>query len=428
MKYNLKLFILVFSLLIYNRVYSQQTVFKTYFSIDSCDNNPSPISVETEGSYIYPSFYSGVLGSLGLGLRKIDKLGNSIMFKLLNPNDSFDVTATSMLKIESNKILITGINYWRKHNSQSYAYLLLIDTNLNVLAERNDSFNGYTNELFRNLFYDYNGNLCTIHDEFTYSINPDSMRLSIRKINLNDLSTSFISSINGYFSQNIIKTSDSGFLIYSYSPLNEKKFYYDPVIIKFDKNWNKLWEQNLGDYGKIESGGYGITRMVELNHQYYCWRTSGIIGEIGYLYRIDEAGKILNNWREKDSSWFQTLINRGNDVMAFGNMNYYYKGDWRIALHIFDSNYNILKQNYIGFREFYDTCATPSDSTLYHMDAIKTMDGGFLIFNSGSSQSARGKTFNMKNFDILFKRKLDFISNYNILGQISRRHRSNSNL
>ncbi|MFY7861304.1 MAG: T9SS type A sorting domain-containing protein [Chitinophagales bacterium] len=378
-------------------------MFKTYYSIDSSDNNPSPFSIETKSSYIYMSFYSGYYGSFGLGLRKLNKKGESVLFKLILPNDSFDVVCNAIRLLDTNKILITGTNFWRK-NMQSKAFLLLIDTNLNVLAEKNDSFYGYTNEIFRTLFYDYNGDLCTIHDEFTYTINPDSMFLMIRKVNPSDLSTSIVTSIKGYFSQSIIKTADSGYLLYTYSPLSEKQNYYDPVIIKFDRNWNKLWERNIGDYGKLEDWGYGVTRMVEMNRQYYCWRTSEVAGEIGFLYRLDENGAILNKWREKDSSFFQTLIKTGDRILAFGGMRYYYKGDWRIALHSFDSNFYISRQNYIGFRAFYDTCSSPRDSTLYHMDATRTSDGGFLIFNSGSSYGARGKVNPFgKNFDILFK-------------------------
>jgi hypothetical protein len=230
------------------------------------------------------------------------------------------------------------------------------------------------------------------------------MFLTIHKVNPSDLSTSIVTSIKGYFSQSIIKTADSGYLLYTYSPLLEKQYYYDPVILKFDRNWNKLWERNIGDYGKLEDWGYGVTRMVEMNHQYYCWRTSEVAGEIGFLYRLDENGAILNKWREKDSTFFQTLIQSGNEIFSTGNRYERHKGDIVIGCYFFDSNFTIHRQNYIGFRAFYDTCSSPRDSTLYHMDATRTSDGGFLIFNWGSSYGASGKIMPFgKNFDILFK-------------------------
>lgn len=390
--------------LFYMSLEAQQDVFKKYYSIDSSDNGPFPFLVETKSSYIYTSFYSGLHGFGGLGLRKIDKLGNEVDFKLLYPSDSFDVIVTYMKLISSNRILITGRNSWFKY-SQMYAYMLLVDTNLNIIKQVNDSFSGYHNELYRELFYDYEGNLCTIHDEFTYSANPDSMHLSIRRINPTELTTTLVTKISGYYSQSLIRTSDSGFLIYTYSPVYEKKFYLDPIIIKFDKNWNKLWERNIGEYGKREAGGYGIQRLVELDSQYYCWRTSQVDYEVGFLYKLDNKGNIIEKWREKESSSFQTLIRQKELIISFGDKYWWNQpGNASVSIHTFNSSYDIIRKNYIGFREFYDTCSLPLDSTLYHMDAARTHDGGFLIFNWGSSYGARGKVRPYgQNFDILFK-------------------------
>jgi hypothetical protein len=171
----------------------------------------------------------------------------------------------------------------------------------------------------------------------------------------------------------------------------------------FDRNWNKLWERNIGDYGMFEDGGYGVTRMVELNRQYYCWRTSEVVGEIGFLFRLDENGTILNKWRERDSSFFQTLIKSGDRIFASGNRFERYKGDNVIGLYLIDSNFTLFRRNLIGFRDFYDTSPNPLDSNLYHMDVSLVRDGGYFIFNWGSSRLIKKYHNSFANFDILFK-------------------------
>ena len=196
-------------------------------------------------------------------------------------------------------------------------------------------------------------------------LNNNSFALDTLLVNADTCEVDFLDYVN---------TSDNGYAVTGARYCD----FYRPLLIKYDKDLNKIWQYTYGST-VVEGGGYIITSIIEASDGGFLLAgNASPIGSIGdqdaYLMKVDSMGVFkwerLYGTVEYDD--LEIMFTKGTNIIAVYTEDQLHPiRGWSLKDYfwVMDQSGNLIQE--VPFPDYYD---------VVHFKIEPTLDNGFLLF------------------------------------------------